>query len=115
MEHLLNTESIPALLGSMCVIGTLMVLMNVGKFVFGLVKEKNQVSEKSIDALANSLRANTTAAEKLEIRLSALEKELHEFPKFKKDLRRAFEALKNLSGEKWPEIRKIIMEDDFPL
>lgn len=50
---------------------------------------------------------------KLEFHFQQIEKKLDEILKLKKDVKRAFMAIKVLSGEQWPDVRKKVMEDDF--
>lgn len=46
-------------------------------------------------------------------RLMAIERDMNEVLKFRKDFRNMFTALKLVAGEKWPDIRAAIEEDSI--
>lgn len=89
-----------------CVILTAHLLVKVGEFLWRFKEKKDSLSESAVKDL-------TKAVDALTLRLSAIEPVLSELPKIKKDLRRFYAAVKALSGEKWPDIRKEILEDDL--
>lgn len=78
------------------------LIMKVMAFAFETFKKKSETTDK----LGVNVREIST-------RLSALERDMNEILKFKHDFRRLFTAVKVLSGDKWPEIRKAVLEDDL--
>lgn len=104
MELLKDVNSIPALLAALCVIGTLHVLFKLGEFVWKIQEKKEQLSDKTILDL-------TASVQRLDQTMHGIQRELHDIPKFKKELNRCFEAVKILAGPRWPDIRKSIMEE----
>jgi adenylate cyclase len=114
MEHILNSQqSIPGLLAGIIIILGFHLMAKIGEFLWSLVKKKAELSEKSIERLTVALKINTEAIHKLENKLTAIERDLAEVPKFKTDLRRLFAAVKYMAGTEWNEIRKVIMDDDI--
>lgn len=91
---------------------TISVLVKVGEFLWKLREKKEALSESSVGKLTEAVEQNTFATKHLDLRLSSLEKSLSELPKFKTDIRRFYIAVKALAGDKWPEIRKAIMEEN---
>lgn len=100
-------------IGGVCVLLTLHILVQVGKFVWSLKKEKESLSESAIKQLTTAVQANTSATQHLDQRLGHLEKSISDLPKFKTDIRRFYAAIKEVAGDKWPRIRDEIMKDDF--
>lgn len=88
-----------------CLLLTIFVLVRVGEFLWSLREKKDSASEESIKNLTAAVQANTAAIEKINLLLSDL-------PKMRLDLRRSFGALKNLAGDKWPQIREGMKEDE---
>lgn len=82
-----------------CVLLTIMVLIQVGKFVWTVKQEKDKLSDDTVADLVK-------AVEKLEHTVSDL-------PKFRTDVRRFYTAIKVIAGDKWPQVRDEIMKDDF--
>lgn len=110
---LLNTENgVPTLLAGIVIILCLHLVMNIVKFLWGFLKKKNELSEKSIERLTISLEANTKAVEKLDHRIAEAEQTIAEIPKFKTDLRRLFLAVKRIAGDDWKQIYKEIQDDE---
>lgn len=113
MKDLLSLDSVPSLISSLAVILALNLIFAVGKFVFELVKKKSDDSDKSLARLTALRESDSVSLAKMDTKLAEIEKDLHEIREIKKHLRRIFTAVKLLSGEKWADIRKVIMEDDL--
>ncbi len=115
MEPLLEAKSIPALLVFIAVFLCANFLKGVIEFLWQLNEKKDSASEAAIKELTEVVKHNTTATEHLDRRLSELEKLLAELPKFKTDLKRMFNAVKIISGDKWMQIKEKIMNEDDDL
>lgn len=114
MEGLITTsQGIPALLASIAVVLAAHLVFKMGELAWTFLKKKNELSEQTVEKLTTALQINTQAVKNLEARLNDIEKNLAEIPKFKLDLRRIFSAVKYISGDKWADIRKVIMEDEI--
>ena len=79
-------------------------IMQVLKFVWDIVKKKQDHSE-------DTMKYNTVAVQTLTASLDKLKEQISEIPKMKTDIKRSFTAHKIIAGDKWPEIRKEIMEE----
>lgn len=87
MDALLDSHyGLPAI----CVLLSLQILFRTAEFLWGIVKKKNEISEKSIGELTASIQ------------------------KLSLDLRRVFAAVKIIAGDDWKEIRKAIMDEEIP-
>lgn len=102
-------------LAGICILLTISILVKVGEFLWKLREKKESASDEAVKSLILAVNKNTFAIEHLEGKFQGLEKTLSEFPKIKVDLRRYFQAMKLVSGDQWPEIRKQIMEDEIIL
>lgn len=103
-------------IGGICVLLTIMVLLEVGKFLWAIQAKKASLSEQAVLDLTKAVQANTVATQFLEQRLQHLEISMSELPKLKLDLRRFYTAIKTIAGDKWPNIRDEIMKDgEFPV
>lgn len=100
-------------LAGILILLTLNVLVKVGAFIMKQKEKKDSLSEDTIKQLLNSVQQSTIAIAHLEMRLKTFEQNLNDLPKFKTDIRRFYTAMKVLSGEKWPDIRKEIIEDEI--
>jgi hypothetical protein len=89
-----------------CVLLTLSLAIKMIEILLKVKEKKEALSDEA-------LRELTKAARALDSRIHHLEQTLSDLPKLKIDLRRIFMAAKLLSGEKWPDIRKQIMEEDL--
>lgn len=115
MEGLVDTQhGIPTLLAGIAVVLCLHLLFKIGEFLWTMLKKKSELSDLSVERLTHALEINTGAVKKLEIELNHIKQDLSQIPRFKSDLRRAFLALRIMSGEDWPKIRAEIMEEDLP-
>jgi hypothetical protein len=113
VEKFLDVQhGVPTLLASIVIILALHLFAKVGEFLWGFVKKSGEISDQSIKDLTVEIQINTKAVTKLEGRLNEIERLISEIPKFKTDLRRLFLAVKQISGEDWPNIRRSIMEDE---
>lgn len=105
MEEMLSTKYGIA---GICIMLTLMVLIEVGKFLWNVREKKDSLSDTAIKEL-------TEAVKHLDVRICEFEKTISDLPKFKVDMRRFYAAIKEVAGERWPTIREEIMRDDFTL
>lgn len=92
----------------LCILITIYILVRVGEFVWGLKEKKETATEATIQKLIATI-------EHLDKRIGSMEAGFAEVAKLKKDLTRCFAALRLGMGDKWNDIRKQIIEDDFPL
>lgn len=100
-------------ISGLCVLLTIMVLMRVAEFVWKLYEKKESLSESAVINLSRVVQENTIALQMLDLRLKNIEASISELPKIKNDLRRFFSAVKEIAGERWPEIRDELMKDGF--
>lgn len=115
LTDLIDTKhGLAVLLASICVILTLLLVIQVAKFVWSIIKEKQQASENTVAENTKAVQSLTKSTESLNARLGEVEKHLSEIPKMKKDLRRNFNALKLIAGKDWPKIREAL-DDDFDI
>lgn len=98
-----------------CVMLTVLVLVQAAKFVLSVKAEKDKISQKSLEELIDAVDSLTIAMNILKVRIDEAEKSLGLLPKFNTDVRRFYAAIKALAGDKWPAIRNEILEDDFTL
>ncbi len=61
----------------------------------------------------DKLKENTEAIISMTATIKELNKSVAEIPKIQKDLNRYFDAIKLLSGDKWSEISKKIIEEEI--
>lgn len=112
MEALLDTKNgVASLLASICALLAFHLLFKVGEFLWEILKKKNEVSEQTFEKLTAALQVNTRAVHELKTQIHGIERDLSEIPKLKLDLKRLFSAVKTISGDKWPSIRREIMEE----
>jgi hypothetical protein len=108
VKALNQIESNSALL----IIAVVYVLFKVSSFAYGLAKENYSKADKDNAGLKLLLEKNITAVTKLETQITEVEKRLEDVKKLKKDLRRYYKAIKHLAGDSWPEISKMILEEE---
>ncbi len=114
MEKLVEDgHGVTVLLAGLVIILSLHLITKIGHFIWEFNQEKHQLTEKSIDNLTQMLASNTSAIHSLEEKLSKVHHEIEALNRFKIDIRLLIDAVKHLAGDKWPEIRKIIIEDKF--
>lgn len=101
-----NIFSLQYGVAGVCVLLTIMVLLEVGKFLWSIQQKKESVSEATLTQLAANSRELTLALRLLESRLKSMEQLLGDLPKMKTDLQRFYTAMKEIAGEKWPAIRE---------
>lgn len=97
----------------MLIIGSLHLITKVGEFVFGIVKSKNDITEKSIENLTNFISGNTEALHRLEERMRSVETELKGFDSTKLNVRKLFAAVKAVAGADWPLVKQAIIDDEI--
>lgn len=106
MDHLLDSQqSISNLFAGLIIALCLHFLLKICDLFFTAYKTRNAVTEKS-------LQENSVILIKLETRFKTLEHELSDVLKMRKDFNRIFRGIRALSGDRWPAIRKEIMQDE---
>lgn len=106
MEEILShANSVPTLLAAICVIGTLHLVFKLAEFTWKMIEKRSEISESTMKSLVSSVQ-------RLDSTIRQIEKDLTDIPKFKKDIERCFRAMKLLAGDKWPEIRRSLSEED---
>lgn len=113
MEALSQIKDLPTLIAAGVVILCLHLLLKIGELIYRQVEKKGQLSETSIKNLTEALNKNTTEMDRLNCRMEKVEQNLVDIPKIQKDLRRLFVAVKKIAGDEWPNIRKVMMEDEL--
>lgn len=103
-----NLFSLQYGVAGVCVLLTIMILVQVGKFLWSLKEKKESVSDRQVGELIERCK-------KLEDRIGNCEKLIADLPKFRTDMRRFYAAVKDIAGDRWPKIRDDIMRDDFTL
>jgi len=88
-------------------------VIELGKFTYNIFKTKADVSEKTVRQLSLSLDMNTKSLDKMSEKMIQFETKLAKMAKMELDLRRTFFALKEVAGDKWPDIKKKILDDQF--
>ena len=118
MEEGLKGFTEHSVFSGILVILCLNLLAKVGEFVFGLLKEKNKISDHEITKISLVLGQNSQEMRELKaelrIQIGMLEREIAEMKKFKNDIQKVFSAIKIIAGPKWPKIRRAIQEDGLP-
>ncbi len=115
MEKLFEAAGASSVLAAICVVLTLRLVADLGKFLWEFKEKKDAVTESSIKHLSTAVNLSTSATEKLENRMKALEHTISDITKFKTDLRRFYAALKLVAGDDWDVIRRKIMDDEATL
>ncbi len=100
-------------IGGICVLLVFHALIKIADIFWQQRQKQDHVSEETIKALTKAVLDNTTAAQHLDMRLGRLEQAVLDLPKFKKDIRRFYAAIKHLAGDDWPKIRDEIMKDEL--
>lgn len=90
------------MVAGLIVILALHLLLSIGKLAFEVVRKKGEISERAMDGVS-----------RLETRMMAVERDLNEVLKLRHDFRKLFSAIKVIAGDKWPDIKKQIKEDDL--
>jgi hypothetical protein len=94
--ELLSPEHAGALLACLIIILCLHLILKIGEMFYKNYEKKTELMGK------------------LEPRLMAIERDMNEILKFRKDFNNLFMALKYVAGDKWPEIREKIKQDSLP-
>lgn len=106
MEHLLDSQqSLSNLFAGLIIMVCLHFLLKIGELLFNVYKTRTAVTEKT-------LQTNSTALTKLESRLERMETNLDDVLKMRKDFNRIFSGIRALAGDRWPAIRKEIMQNE---
>ncbi len=80
------------------------VLFMALRLLWDILKSKNK---EQVDAV----KYNTQSVQELTCAIDKMKDQLAEIPKLKTDMKRSFTAHKIIAGEKWPVVRKEMMED----
>lgn len=105
---------VSTLLAGLLIVFSLHLVAKLAHWIWDYNNNKHDVTEEAIDNLTKALATNLSAIHSLEERMRSTENQFQEFNKFKIDLRLLIQAIKELAGDRWQDIRKIIMEDKFP-
>lgn len=111
MEKLLDPANGPIALITFL---ALHLVIKIVEFLWAFKEKKDLVTESGIEKLSQAVQQNTWASEKLEARIKQLEHTLGVVDKLQTDMRKAFIAIKSISGDNWPKIREEIMEEGVP-
>jgi hypothetical protein len=105
-ESLIDTKNgVAGLIASLVVVLALQLMLRVGEFVWKIIKKKSELSEKTVQKLIVTVESNTDAIKKLESRVGDIDK-------IRLDLRRSYAAIKFMAGDKWKDVRSVIMGDE---
>ena len=86
----------------------------MAEFIWGILSNKADLSQKNIIKLIAALQTNTEAISRLEFRLKHIDGEIEEIPKLKNEIVKVFSALRHLAGDRWDEIKEAVKGDqDF--
>lgn len=114
MEAIIDTQhGAGVLLVGVVIILSLHLFMNMAKFLFELLRKKEETKEKNFTEVSLALRQNTEAVRELRIQLGILEREISEMQKLKINVNRLFGVVKIIAGPKWPDIKKRAADDDI--
>lgn len=115
MDNFIDSQhGIGVLLSSIAVVLALHLFVQLGKFVFELMKSKSRATDEQLLDLSSALQQNTGAIGQLSTDFRRLERELGEIGKYRMDTQKLFSAVKIVAGDRWPEIRKAMEDDIFP-
>lgn len=111
MESLLDGQhGATTLLAGLIVVLCFHLLIAIGKFLFELARKKSEVADRQNQELAAALTRCTETMQRLDSRITAIERDLNEVLKFKIDFRKLFSAVKYIAGDKWPEAREAMKD-----
>lgn len=115
MDQLLASDKgVTVLLAGLVIVLCFHLLLRLGTLVYEIFRKKTESSERNVENLTTALRLTTEGLSKIETRMTVLERDLNEVLKFRQDFRRLFAAVKAIAGDRWPDIRKTIVDEDFP-
>ncbi len=114
MESLIDSQhGASTLLAGLVIILCLHLVLKLAQFLYEMARKKNELSERNIESLSNSLKTAIDSIQSTNSRLAAVERDLNEVLKFKLDFRRLFSAVKYIAGDKWPEAKKAMKDYEF--
>lgn len=99
-------------LSAIVVVLCLHLVVKIGQFLWAFKEKKDAVTESGIEELSKAVRECTSTITKLECRIREIEQVSLNLDKMKVDIRRAYLAIRLVTGDKWGDIRKIIMEEE---
>jgi hypothetical protein len=114
---------------AICVLLSLHLLKDVGKFLYREFVKKSENFEKEIkkgtqgsaqemSRIDFALIQNTNAIRELKIQTELLAREVADLNKMKSELKidvqKVFTAVKIMAGPKWSEVRKKLSQDNLP-
>lgn len=107
-------HGLDGLLAGLIIVLCLHLVTKLAHFIWELNKKKQEVTEDAINNLSEKVGSLMHSLITVEERMRALDTKLDELNKFKLDIRQLISAIKELAGDRWQDIRKIIIEDKFP-
>jgi hypothetical protein len=102
MEEILNAHGAVAI----CIILTAHLLFKVVEFLWSIKEKRDQLSEATVSELVKTVQ-------RLDATLHEIKGQLSDLPKFKKDMNRCWAAVKEIAGDKWPAIRRVVMDEEI--
>lgn len=96
-----------------CVLLTIFILLKVGEIFWSAREKKESLTDETLKEFSEALQENTFELKNLTFRFSELELMVGEFPKIKTDMRKFYNALRFVAGDKWSKIREEILDDDL--
>jgi uncharacterized protein YlxW (UPF0749 family) len=114
MEKLLESTGLAGMIAAIVVMLALNLVINIAKSILKARASKDSTLDGAVLKLTDAVLACTHVTERLEQRIIHLEQSIRDVEKLKLDIRRAFKAVRLLSGDKWEIVRKKIMEEEVP-
>jgi uncharacterized membrane protein affecting hemolysin expression len=108
MEFLKPGDGLSAIVVVLC----LHLVVKIGQFLWAFKEKKDAVTESGIEELSKAVRECTSTIAALESRIRDIESVSNSIDKLRVDVRRAYLAIRLMAGDKWGDIRKIIMEEE---
>jgi len=114
MENLVDTQhGTGVLLVGLMVIMCLHFFSFWGKFLFELLRKKEEKKDREITEVSLALTQNTNAVREFRIQLGILEREIADVQKFKINLDRCFGVVKKVAGDRWSAIIKEVLDEEL--
>jgi hypothetical protein len=104
----------PATISAIAVMMSLRLLASVGKFMFNLLRKKEDEDDKKLGELSSGVEKLDRAVADLNKEIGGLRQELIEVRKYKADTQKLFTAVKIIAGPQWARIRRAIKDEELP-